>query len=346
MGSHWKTSMNVGSLVTLVAGVHYFYMREFWVQVGASPILYRYIDWSITVPLQMIEFYLILAAVNPCISGMMFWRLLIGTIVMLAAGYCGEAGFVNAWIGFIVGMAGWGALLFEIFAGEAGSTAGGNIDAQVKSSFSVMRIIVTAGWSIYPLGYFFGYLMGGVDDSILNLVYNLADLVNKIAFCLAIWACAKTDDENWAKLSEVLSRPVGDSLLSADGVAGGFDQEAREEAATKLIGNHARVLQDICNPQPKTRVTLKRVSQGSQAHVDQMLREVARRLLGRRAGAASLTMQAPMGNDGKQAWKDTAAYLTARTQSSAAQCPGRKPDMSEKAAAAFLAVVKEVEDSA
>merc|ERR1719436_2122385 len=44
---HWKTSMNVGALVTLVAAVHYFYMREFWVQIHASPIVYRYIDWSI-----------------------------------------------------------------------------------------------------------------------------------------------------------------------------------------------------------------------------------------------------------------------------------------------------------
>merc|ERR1712045_7493 len=61
VGAHWKTSMNVGALVTLVAAVHYFYMREFWVQLGASPIVYRYIDWSITVPLQMIEFYLILS---------------------------------------------------------------------------------------------------------------------------------------------------------------------------------------------------------------------------------------------------------------------------------------------
>ena len=55
---HWKTSMNVGALVTLVAAVHYFYMREFWVQIHSSPILYRYIDWAITVPLQIIEFFL------------------------------------------------------------------------------------------------------------------------------------------------------------------------------------------------------------------------------------------------------------------------------------------------
>merc|ERR1712107_136778 len=195
VGLHWKTSMNVGALVTLVAAVHYFYMREFWVQIGTSPIVYRYIDWTITVPLQMIEFYLILSAVQPNISAGMFWRLLIGTVVMLAFGYVGEAKIINAWLGFMVGMAGWAFILFEIFVGEAGKVAGADekVSEPVRNAFNTMRIIVTAGWSIYPLGYFFGYLLGSVNDSALNLVYNLADFVNKIAFCLAIWPSAKTD---------------------------------------------------------------------------------------------------------------------------------------------------------
>jgi bacteriorhodopsin len=193
VSAHWKTSMNVGALVTLVAGVHYFYMREYWVTLHSSPILYRYIDWSITVPLQMIEFYLILSAVQPSLSGGMFWRLLIGTVVMLAFGYAGEAQFVAPAAGFVGGMCGWGYILFEIFAGEAGSVAasGDKVNEYVQASFSTMRFIVTVGWSIYPLGYFFGYLQGAVEDSTLNLVYNLADFVNKIAFCLAIWHSAK-----------------------------------------------------------------------------------------------------------------------------------------------------------
>jgi len=192
VATHWKTSMNVGALVTLVAGVHYFYMREYWVTLHSSPILYRYIDWSITVPLQMIEFYLILSAVQPKISGMIFWRLLVGTVLMLAFGYAGEAQFVSPWVGFICGMCGWAFILFEIFMGEAGSVArGSDMNEYVQSSFSTMRFIVTVGWSIYPLGYFFGYLMGAVQDDTLNLVYNLADFVNKIAFCLAIWSSAK-----------------------------------------------------------------------------------------------------------------------------------------------------------
>merc|ERR1711862_270569 len=100
VGGHWKTSMNVGALVTLVAAVHYFYMREFWIQIGTSPILYRYIDWSITVPLQMVEFYFILAAVNPNIGAGMFFRLLLGTVAMLAFGYSGESEFFNPWAAF------------------------------------------------------------------------------------------------------------------------------------------------------------------------------------------------------------------------------------------------------
>merc|ERR1712217_502762 len=195
VNSHWKTSMNVGALVTLVAAVHYFYMREYWVQIGSSPIVYRYIDWSITVPLQMVEFYLILSAVQPNIGAGMFWRLLIGTVIMLAAGYCGEAGILEAWLGFFVGLAGWGYILFEIFSGEAGQVAnsGDKVSEHVKASFSTMRFIVTAGWCIYPLGYFLGYLTGAVSEAPLNLVYNLADFVNKIAFCLAIWQSAKRD---------------------------------------------------------------------------------------------------------------------------------------------------------
>jgi len=193
VGYHWKTSLNVGALVTLVAAVHYFYMREFWIQIGSSPMLYRYIDWSITVPLQMVEFYFILVAVNPNIGAGMFFRLLLGTVAMLAFGYSGENGSFNPWAAFACGMAGWAFILQEIFIGEAAKEAG-NLQSYVKSSYDIMKFIVSVGWSIYPLGYFFGFLMfQHKDDSALNLIYNLADFVNKIAFCLAIWSCAKQD---------------------------------------------------------------------------------------------------------------------------------------------------------
>ena len=51
VGKHWATSVRVSGLVTLIAAVHYYYMRDVWVMTGESPIVYRYIDWLLTVPL-------------------------------------------------------------------------------------------------------------------------------------------------------------------------------------------------------------------------------------------------------------------------------------------------------
>ncbi|MEC7163389.1 MAG: bacteriorhodopsin, partial [Pseudomonadota bacterium] len=140
IGGKWGVSLLVAALVTLVAAVHYFYMREVWVTTGESPTVYRYIDWLITVPLQMVEFYLILFAVGAATSRI-FWHLLVGTLVMLLGGYFGEIGVVDATLGFIVGMVGWVYILYFIFAGEAGQKAAAAGGA-VASAFSTMRLIV------------------------------------------------------------------------------------------------------------------------------------------------------------------------------------------------------------
>ena len=189
VASGWKTSVTVAGLVTGIAFIHYMYMRGVWVQTGESPTVYRYIDWLITVPLQMVEFYLILAAVRK-VPGGIFWRLLIGSLVMLIGGYMGEAGYINSLLGFIIGMAGWLYILYEVFSGEAGKAAAKSGNKGLGTAFSAMRMIVTIGWAIYPLGYVFGYLTGGVDANSLNVIYNLADFINKIAFGLVIWAAA------------------------------------------------------------------------------------------------------------------------------------------------------------
>ena len=194
----WRTSVIVAGLVTGIAFIHYMYMREVWVATGDSPTVYRYIDWLITVPLQMVEFYLILAAINKANSGM-FWRLLIGSLVMLIGGYLGEAGYINATLGFIIGMAGWVYILYEVFSGEAGKAAAKSGNKALVTAFGAMRMIVTVGWAIYPLGYVFGYLTGGVDANSLNVVYNLADFINKIAFGLVIWAAATSSSGRRAK---------------------------------------------------------------------------------------------------------------------------------------------------
>ena len=184
----WRTSVTIAGLICFIAFVHYIYMRGIWVETGDTPTVYRYIDWLITIPMQIIAFYLILAAVRK-VSGAMFWRLLIASIIMLVGGYLGEAGYIQEFVGFIILMAGWIYILFEIFSGEAGRVASKGGNKAVTTAFGAMRMIVTIGWAIYPLGYIFG-LTGGIDTNTLNIIYNSADFVNKLAFGLVIWAAA------------------------------------------------------------------------------------------------------------------------------------------------------------
>jgi bacteriorhodopsin len=197
VSAKWKTSLTVSGLVTLIAAVHYFYMREVWISTGSTPTVFRYIDWIITVPLLMIEFYLILSAITKVSAGV-FWRLMIGTLVMLIGGYLGEAGYMAVLPAFIIGMVGWAYILYEIFMGEASKVSANSAPASVQSAFNTMRLIVTIGWAIYPVGYFFGYLTGSSPASsanALNIIYNLADVLNKIAFGLIIWSVAVKESE-------------------------------------------------------------------------------------------------------------------------------------------------------
>jgi len=190
----WKTSLTVSGLVTLIAAVHYFYMRDVWASSGESPTEFRYIDWLLTVPLLMIEFYLVLSAVTKVPAGV-FWRLLVGTVAMLGFGYAGETRMMNASVGFWLAMAGWAFIIWEIFKGEASQINAGLANTNVQGAYKAMLLCVTVGWSIYPIGYFMGYMGGGADPATLNIVYNLADFVNKIGFGVIIWAAAVADSE-------------------------------------------------------------------------------------------------------------------------------------------------------
>ena len=185
----WKTSLTVAAMVTGIAAIHYFYMREIWVVAGESPTVFRYVDWLLTVPLQIIEFFLILSAIA-VVSATLFWRLLIASVVMLVAGYLGEVeqgGML--WPMFILGLLAWIYIIYEVFAGEASKINANSGTIASKKAFHALRLIVTVGWAIYPIGYFMGYT-GGADPGVLNIVYNLADFVNKIAFGVVIWAAA------------------------------------------------------------------------------------------------------------------------------------------------------------
>ena len=189
----WKTSLSVAGLVTGVAFWLYLYMRGVWADTGTSPTVYRYIDWLITVPLQIIEFYLILKVCTNVGSGL-FWKLLGASLVMLVCGFMGETGVASANVMGIVGVLAWLYIVYEIFSGEAGQLNASSGNAAAQQAFGTIRLIVSVGWAIYPIGYWVG-VGANADMGNANLIYNYADFINKIAFGLAIYVAAVSDSE-------------------------------------------------------------------------------------------------------------------------------------------------------
>lgn len=196
----WGTSMTIAGIVCLIAWYNYSFMKEVWVTTQQSPTVYRYTDWLVTVPLQVMEFYMILTACGAN-CGSLPQRLMAASIIMLGAGWLGETDILDKVSAFVVGMLGWLYIINEVHQGEAGQMAAKLARGGARQAFENIRAIVTIGWLIYPLGYALAYLIHGdgwaansyKEQEIVNIVYNLADLVNKGAFGICIWMAAKSD---------------------------------------------------------------------------------------------------------------------------------------------------------
>jgi bacteriorhodopsin len=198
----WRTSVSIAGLVTGVAFYNYTFMKEQWVNLQTSPTNYRYTDWLITVPLQIVEFYFILKASGP-VNGALGMRLFLSSVAMVMFGWLAEIDVMAKVVGFALGCACWLYIVYETFSGEAAMYAAKLTSQASKDAFNYIRLIVAVGWTIYPLGFAIAYIIPGTlirpheegpPYNPLNVLYNLADLVNKGAFGLAIWSAAVSSD--------------------------------------------------------------------------------------------------------------------------------------------------------
>tara|TARA_R110001592_G_scaffold197769_6_gene445813 strand:- start:7762 stop:8469 length:708 start_codon:yes stop_codon:yes gene_type:complete len=192
--ARWQSSIALVAAITLISALHYYFLTGIWATTKDVSTAHRFMDWQLTAPMLVVVFFFLLRAVAS-VSAALFWRFLVSSTVMIAAAYLGAADYISPTLGFLVALAGGLYILGELYLGEASKVnlASGNETAQ--SAFNVLRLIATIGWAIYPLGYFMEYLGGGVDMGSINLIYNLADFLNKIAFALVIhWVAFKDPD--------------------------------------------------------------------------------------------------------------------------------------------------------
>lgn len=185
----WRLSLTVSGLITGIAAVHYYYMRDSYLTTGTSPTELRYIDWTLTVPLMCIEFYLLTRPYGAQVKTLL--ALIVASVGMLVTGYIGEAVQPESTIL-------WGTIstlfylyiVYEVFAGSVAKLAAGSDNPALKQAMFLMKIFITLGWSIYPIGYMMndGNLLANMGN--VDLFYNIADAINKIGFGLVVYSVA------------------------------------------------------------------------------------------------------------------------------------------------------------
>lgn len=195
----WKLSLLVSALITFIAAVHYYYMRDYYLATGENPTSLRYIDWTLTVPLMCVEFYLLTKAAGAKRS--LLWKLIIASVWMLVAGYIGEAfnpeggdsAHSTTW--GVISTLGYIYIAYTAWFGEVAQLAKNSNNEAVKRGVRALAWFVFAGWAIYPIGYLCmpgGWLnlaLGWGSENV-DLFYNIADAINKIGFGFVVYNIA------------------------------------------------------------------------------------------------------------------------------------------------------------
>lgn len=200
----WKLSLLVSGLITFIAAVHYYYMRDYYLATGENPTALRYIDWTLTVPLMCVEFYLLTKAAGAKTS--LLWKLIFASVFMLVTGYIGEAfnpeggDTTHSVLWGVLSTLGYVYILYAAWFGEVAKLAEASESAVVKTGVRTLAWFVLVGWAIYPIGYMCmpgGWLNVGLGwgSANVDLFYNIADAINKIGFGLVVYNIAITSTE-------------------------------------------------------------------------------------------------------------------------------------------------------
>ena len=198
----YRTTMTISALIVGIAAFHYYYMRGVYIDTGAVSTDYRYMDWIITVPLMALKFPSSVgkdAITDNKVLGLGFTGVcFVGALIMISFGYLGEIGEIDAALGLILGGVGWAMIMvatglpFGLYDGKGVDNS--KIKDELVWSANALRTFILVGWIIYPVGYLVGTDMvdaGSDGKEIMAILYNIADMINKIGFGVVAWMGAK-----------------------------------------------------------------------------------------------------------------------------------------------------------
>jgi bacteriorhodopsin len=150
-----------------------------------------------------VEFYLITKKAGAKIG--LLWKLIAASLVMLITGYLGETvDRGNSVMWGVVSGAAYFYIVYLIWFGEVAKLSK-SAGTQVAKATRILGWFVLVGWAIYPLGYILGTPGGlfgiplvsdpAAASHAMDIVYNIADAINKIGFGLVIYALSRSAED-------------------------------------------------------------------------------------------------------------------------------------------------------
>ena len=203
----FRTTMTISALIVGIAAMHYYYMRGVYIEHDVVSIQYRYMDWIITVPLMALKFPSLVgkgAITDSKVAGLGFTGIcFLGALIMIGFGYAGEAGLMDGMLALVLGGMGWAMII--VATGTPWTTGKGvdnsKIAPELMWSTNALRWFIVVGWIIYPIGYLFSpevAILDNVNQETMAVLYNIADMINKIGFGVVAWMGAKKATEMMA----------------------------------------------------------------------------------------------------------------------------------------------------
>lgn len=209
-----QSNAATSSVYCLMAAVMYAYINYKYgigtdsLAKGDYPTVLRYIDWLVTTPLIVNKFPEMIGGDDaPAVALLV----VVADILMILFGFAGETSInaakgstVVGWAMFGVGCLAWMFIIFVLYTAVTNASA--NKLGPVKAGLSRLKLFIVFGWAIYPLGFLLS-LMSNAPEMRLGreLVYNFADLFNKVGFGLvAVYAVRQVMREQ--KIREAMAQ--------------------------------------------------------------------------------------------------------------------------------------------
>lgn len=183
----WRLPVSLCAIAALVGVPAAFEARNAWLAGGSVPVVYHYVGWAVSMPVQIMALYFLAGTAGRLGAGL-FWRLIVVAELMVFVRYLGEAQYMHPTLAFLIGLVFWLYILGELYFGRMDDAVRASTGDYLRRGYFWLRLIVTIGWAIYPLGNFLTAFAGMTDDGSLSVAYNVADILNRMAFGVAILA--------------------------------------------------------------------------------------------------------------------------------------------------------------